>query len=82
MSQFHVSSFNINLSNGFTRLKALASQSELPQIAEYPGVGSKFGIDLDDLKALRKRWVEEYNWDEEQAKLNRQVAIRDCQIKI
>lgn len=76
---FDLKPFHIDLSGHFKRLKALVSNSELPEKREFPGAGPTFGIDLHVLKGLQKEWVDEYDWNLEQSNLNKYVPYsKNC----
>lgn len=50
---------------------SLVSNTRLPDDPVYPGLGSSMGIELDVLKALKKQWTTEFNWEKEQREMNR-----------
>ncbi|KAF7905069.1 uncharacterized protein EAF01_005590 [Botrytis porri] len=53
------------------RMLQLVSQTHLPAFEEYPGLGDSLGIDLQVLKSLQAEWTTTFDWDAEQADLNR-----------
>ncbi len=63
--------FVINLSGSVPRMLDLINNTVLPDQPEYLGVGSSAGIDLDVLKQLRQEWVTNFDWQAEEAALNR-----------
>ena len=66
-----VNPFKIDLSSEVPRMLKLVKESRLPDKPEYPGLGSSFGIDLDVLKDLKRKWVDDFDWNKEQEKLNK-----------
>jgi Epoxide hydrolase N terminus len=66
-------SFKVNLSHGVPRMMELIRDTHLPDEPQYPGVGSSRGIDLNVMKSLREEWLNEFDWEKEQAYLNRLV---------
>lgn len=67
--------FEIDLSKEVPRLLELVNQTQLPANEEYPGIGATFGIDLSVLKDLQTEWVSDFDWDAQQASLNKYVEI-------
>jgi hypothetical protein len=67
-TDFKVKPFRVDLDD--SRLLSLTRNTRLPTQPEYPGLGSTFGIDLDDLRTLQKNWTTEYDWNAEQQRLN------------
>jgi len=63
--------FKIDLSQHVPRMLSLINQTQLPDAEEYPGVGESLGIDLGVLKSLQAEWTTSFDWDTEQAALNR-----------
>lgn len=51
----------------------LIKNTQLPEKPQYPGVEIFFGIELDVLKSLRENWLNDFDWEKEQAYLNRLV---------
>ncbi|TGO61496.1 hypothetical protein BOTNAR_0128g00040 [Botryotinia narcissicola] len=49
----------------------LVSQTQLPAVEEYPGLGGSLGIDLSVLKSMQTEWTTTFDWATEQADLNR-----------
>lgn len=70
---FNLRPFIINLSRGVPRMVELIKDTQLPEKPEYPGIGSSKGIDLEVLKSLRENWLNKFDWEKEQAYLNRLV---------
>jgi hypothetical protein len=73
-NHFDLKPFSINLSNGAPRMLELVKETRLPDNEEYPGLGSSAGIALDVVKSLQREWTAEFDWDQEEAKLNKSVA--------
>jgi hypothetical protein len=63
--------FTIDLSAGVPRMMNLVRDTRLPSNSEYSGLGNSSGIALDVLESLRTQWLESFNWDHEEALLNR-----------
>ncbi|TGO42010.1 hypothetical protein BHYA_0013g00130 [Botrytis hyacinthi] len=53
------------------RMLQLVSQTQLPAVEEYPGLGGSLGIDLSVLKSMQTEWTTTFDWATEQADLNR-----------
>lgn len=53
----------------------LIRSTQLPAKPQYPGIGSSFGIDLDALKALKQEWLHDFDWEREQASINKYVCL-------
>lgn len=70
---FNLRPFTINLSRRVPRMMELIKNTQLPEESQYPGVESHFGIDLEVLKSLRENWLNKFDWEKEQAYLNRLV---------
>jgi len=70
-----VNPFKIDLSSEVPRMLKLVKESRLPDKPEYPGLGSSFGIDLDVLKDLKRKWVDDFDWNKEQEKLNKYLRL-------
>ncbi|KAF7924431.1 uncharacterized protein EAE98_007482 [Botrytis deweyae] len=54
------------------RMLQLVTQTQLPAVEEYPGLGGSLGIDLNVLKSMQKEWTTTFDWATEQADLNRE----------
>lgn len=63
--------YTVNLSEGVPHMLDLIRSTVLPDEPQYPGVGSSMGIDLDELKSLRDIWLRDFDWNREQASINR-----------
>lgn len=68
--KFNLQSFSVDLSNGVDRLNALVKSARLPSKPLYP-VGQEKGIELDVLRDLRSEWVENFDWEAQQAEMNK-----------
>ncbi len=55
----------------------LVNQTMLPDEEEYAGVGSSAGIALDTLKQLQAEWTTTFDWNQEQATLNKSVRSNE-----
>ncbi|KAJ6594455.1 Alpha/Beta hydrolase protein [Mycena capillaripes] len=70
-NSFNVKPFKINLTSEILRLKSLVNNSRLPSKAVYSDDGSgEKGVELDFLRELRTDWLENFNWEAQQAELN------------
>ncbi|KAJ7453139.1 Alpha/Beta hydrolase protein [Mycena latifolia] len=72
---FNLKPFKIDLSDGIPRLKNLVRNTHLPEKALYPTVGSDKGAELDVLRELQTEWAETFDWETQQAELNRRVPL-------
>lgn len=63
--------FTVNLSAGVPRMIDLVRETRLPSNSEFSGFGNSSGIALDVLESLRTQWLEDFNWDREEAALNK-----------
>jgi hypothetical protein len=66
--------FKVDLTKDVPRLLELVNQTQLPEHEEYPGVGASFGIDLSVLKGLQQEWSTSFDWEKEEASINRSVT--------
>lgn len=66
-----IANFEIDLSP--TRMLSLINETQLPDHDPYPGVGETLGIDLGVLKSLQQEWTTSFDWEAEQAALNKSV---------
>ncbi|KAL7917530.1 Alpha/Beta hydrolase protein [Trichoderma austrokoningii] len=62
--------FTVNLSAGVPRMMDLVKETRLPSSSEFSGFGNSSGIALVALERLRTQWLDEFNWDHEEAGLN------------
>ena len=53
------------------RLKRLVHETRLPERPFTDGVTWNYGADLDWLNTLRKEWVENFDWRQIEAEMNR-----------
>ena len=67
---YNVRPFNIDLSGGVTHMLDLVRSTKLPDHQEYPGVGDTAGIALQTLKNMQAEWVDNFDWETEQAYMN------------
>ncbi|KAJ7369067.1 Alpha/Beta hydrolase protein [Mycena albidolilacea] len=74
-SAFDVKPFRIDLGAKIPRLNSVVKNTRLPAKDLYPGVGSDKisdkGISLESLRGLRTDWLENFDWETQQAELNR-----------
>lgn len=63
--------FTVNLSAGVPRMMDLVRETRLPSNSEFSGLGNSSGIALDVLESLRTQWLEDFDWDHEEAALNK-----------
>ena len=81
---FEINPFTINLSSKIPRLQQLVNQTRLPDRSLFPqeAIGANgTGIDLDAVTSFKNQWLNEYDWNKEQAVLNRYVvqSVKDYQ---
>lgn len=63
--------FTVNLSAGVPRMMDLVRETRLPSASEFSGLGNSSGIALNVLESLRTQWLEGFNWNREEAALNK-----------
>ncbi|KAJ7045988.1 Alpha/Beta hydrolase protein [Mycena alexandri] len=68
---FNLKPFKIDLGGEIPRLKTLVNNSRLPAKALYSNVGQEKGIELDFLRELQTEWSTSFEWETQQAELNR-----------
>jgi hypothetical protein len=69
---WEVKPFTVNFSQSdVQRMRSLASDAQLPQVPQFLGGNSTFGVERDTLKQLRDEWVSDFDWYEQQAWINR-----------
>lgn len=69
--QCNLRPFHINLTERVPRMLHSIRETRLPEKPEYPSLDDTAGISLDVLKRLRQQWLDDFDWDEEQASMNR-----------
>ncbi|KAJ7617153.1 alpha/beta-hydrolase [Roridomyces roridus] len=69
-TNFNIQPFKIDLSSEIPRTLSLINNTQLPETPLYP-VGQGKGLELDFLLSLRNDWLTTYDWNEQQAALNR-----------
>lgn len=69
--KYRLRPFHINLSKDVPRMLEKVRRTQMPNGAEYADIGSSAGIDLDVLKELRTEWLTKFDWEKEQASLNK-----------
>ncbi|KAJ6564770.1 Alpha/Beta hydrolase protein [Mycena capillaripes] len=67
---FNLKPFSVNLSGGLQRLEYLVNSARLPAKPLYPTVGQEKGIELDVLRDLHSDWLQNFDWEAQQVKLN------------
>jgi hypothetical protein len=67
----NVHPFVIDLSAGLPRLRELVENTKLPEAPNYAHLADSAGIDLDVLKSMRTEWLNTFDWQKEQDKMNR-----------
>ncbi|KAJ7124411.1 Alpha/Beta hydrolase protein [Mycena epipterygia] len=70
VDSFKLKPFSIDLASEIPRLKALVNNTRLPATALYPSAGQDKGIELDFLDELRTDWLQNFDWEAQQAELN------------
>ena len=78
---FKIKPFTIDLSQNVEHMFDLITSTYLPDKEEYPGVSSDLGIPLRTLKKLRKDWVSDFDWDKEQASMNKYAPL-SCKAQV
>ncbi|KAJ7618577.1 Alpha/Beta hydrolase protein [Roridomyces roridus] len=68
---FNVKPFKIDLAGEIPHLKSLVNNTRLPETALYPEAGPNSGIELDTLRELSDEWVTSFDWEKEEAEMNR-----------
>ncbi|KAF4503278.1 epoxide hydrolase [Fusarium agapanthi] len=68
-SSFNLKPFTIDLSDGVPHMNDLAERTRLPTNDDY--FDPNAGIGLEVLQSLRKKLIENFDWDAEQQKLNK-----------
>jgi hypothetical protein len=69
---WEVKPFTVNFSQSdVQRMTSLASDAQLPQVPQFIGGNSTFGVERDTLEQLRDEWVSNFDWYEQQAWINR-----------
>jgi Epoxide hydrolase N terminus len=68
-----VSPFQVALSNGTSRMNDLVRNSRVPSLLPPLTLAASPTPGIDDqwLHALQKAWLEEFNWENRQAYINR-----------
>lgn len=73
-NHFDLKPFSINLSKGVPRMLEFVKNTKLPDNEEYKGLGSSAGIALDVVKNLQREWTVDFDWNQEEAELNKSVV--------
>jgi hypothetical protein len=66
---YEIKPFNIDLSSGVPHMKDLIQRTELPSSSVLGSAGA--GIDLAWLRNRQTEWLESYDWQKEEDKLNK-----------
>lgn len=69
--QYNLRPFHINLTERVPRMLHSIRETRLPERPEYPSLDDTAGINLDVLKSLRQQWLDGFDWNKEQASMNR-----------
>ncbi|KEP45150.1 epoxide hydrolase amino-terminal protein, partial [Rhizoctonia solani 123E] len=67
---YDIKPFKVNLSSRVAHLKELVKLTKLPETSALGGKAGA-GIDLNWLKDRQKDWVGGYDWNKEQAAMNK-----------
>jgi hypothetical protein len=67
---FNVKPFRVDLGHEVPHMKALVQNTRLPERPLYPAAGIDFGIELDFLRELQTKWLDEFDWAKQEAELN------------
>lgn len=70
VGKFNVNAFKIDLSSKVDRMKERIENTKLPARPEYSGA-SGVGIEIEYLRTLKQKWVENWDWALEQKLFNR-----------
>lgn len=70
-SRYVINPFQVDLAADVPRMLELVRNTRLPDKPEYEGLGDSFGLDLSVLKSLRDEWLSSYDWNKDQAYINR-----------
>jgi hypothetical protein len=69
---WEVKPFTVNFSQSdVQRMTSLAAGAQLPQTPQFVGGNFTFGVERDTIEKLRSEWVSNFDWDEQQAWINR-----------
>nr|POE88364.1 putative epoxide hydrolase [Quercus suber] len=68
---YQVHPFHVDLAKGVPRMLELVRNTRLPGKPEYPGIGASAGIDLALLSQLQNEWLNDFDWQREEAEINR-----------
>ena len=68
--RYNLRPFHINLTERVPRMLHSIRETRLPERPEYPSLDDTAGISLDVLKSLRQQWLDDFDWDREQASMN------------
>ena len=71
---YEIRPFRINLSSRVPHLKDLVQRTKLPATSVLGSAGA--GIDLGWLKSRQADWLEKFDWEKEQASLNKYASSR------
>ncbi|KAJ7641184.1 Alpha/Beta hydrolase protein [Roridomyces roridus] len=71
VSEYNIKPFKVDLGTEFQRLHTLVALAQLPSQDLYPEVGFSKGIELTTLSQLRQEWLTDFNWEAEQAEMNK-----------
>jgi hypothetical protein len=67
-----VTPFNVDIPRAqVAKMTTIASLTQFPAAPEFTGGNETYGPDRDWLESMREEWVGEYDWDQQQAYLNR-----------
>lgn len=74
--KYQVKPFKVNLSDRVPHMLDLIRNTQLPSsefVAAHESLNDTLsnGIPLHTLKDLKKEWINDFNWDEEQASINK-----------
>ena len=72
---YRVQPYHIDLSENVPHMLDLIRNTELPDAPEYAGVADSAGISLSDMKALKEQWLTRFDWEEEEASMNKSVEL-------
>ncbi|KAF7340147.1 Epoxide hydrolase domain protein [Mycena venus] len=67
---FDVQPFRVDLGHEVAHMKALVQNTRLPDKPLYPEASIEFGMELDVLRDLQTKWLNDYDWAKQEATLN------------
>lgn len=72
-NEYHLQPFHIDLSSRVPRMLDHIKDTKLPAQPVYTNTGTSAGISLSLLESFRTEWLTSFDWDREQADMNKYV---------